>query len=83
MPGTDLRGLMVKRDGYVRFEHDEGSYHKRITDLIVLRDPEPEEVACAHCGRIEEMEALADSCERRDCPLNALLDAVPIMKDAT
>lgn len=43
------------------------------------REPEPEDVACMLCERMAEIETLADSCDRPDCPLNALFDRLPIL----
>lgn len=34
------------------------------------------------CGRTAEIEALANSCDNPGCPLNALFDALPTVKDA-
>lgn len=45
------------------------------------RDPGPEEAACMLCGRTAEIEALADSCDNRACPLNALFASLPIVKE--
>ena len=52
------------------------------TKTTAPRDPEAEEAACMLCGRTAEIEALANSCDNPGCPLNALFDALPIMKDA-
>lgn len=46
-------------------------------------DPDPEEAACVQCGRTAEIEVLADSCDRPDCPLNALFDRLPILQEKT